>query len=382
LTHGLSLEEAKDWRAMLRRAVWQDDIDCRQTGILTREDTPARRALDGTERRDALAGIRCFKGLGPRSDKLSLDSENPEKAPQYPQNLPFVTVDVDGPFDDIGPTGYRLPIGTLDAAAQVHIQTEFTAASVGEWLHTMTGPSEPPPVLLAWVDAATPHPTHIGYDELAFLGFTTAPANYESYILNRDGLYAVLPDAPGGLSLAERRALHPPATNYAAPVLAIPCTVREFVEFLENADLWDVVGYPNKDYAPAWAALGLPKPAALLSEVEDAPAPTGEKSETRTLHRKEQHPLPDPANEAWRGDSAMELIERRMRAILWVIESKEFERMALDKGERGLIKELCEHIEPELFKRSTVFDDAWKEGSKRQWWRVADYHKYMKNRVP
>lgn len=299
LTHDLPGEEAEDWRAMLRRAVWQDDIDCRHTGTLTHEGTIKRRPLDAAELRRALAGIRYCKGLGPRPDHPPLDSENSGIPPQKLHNLPFVTVDMDGPFDDIGPTGYGLPIGTLDAAAQVHIQTEFTAASVRDWLHTLTEPSEPPPVLLAWVDATTPHITQVGYDELASLGFpeTIAPAddapakNYEPYLLKPDGLYAVLPDARRGWSLAERRALHPPATDYAAPVQGIPCTVREFVEFLENADLWDVVGYPNKCHAPAWAALGLPNPAeiaGMLAKAEDAHAPTGEKSETRPPRRSTQ----------------------------------------------------------------------------------------------
>ena len=52
----------------------------------------------------------------------------------------------------------------------------------------------------------------------------------------------------------------------------------------------------------------------------------------------------------------MELIERRMCAISWVIESKGFERLALENGEKGHIKEFCEDSEPKLFRGSTVFD--------------------------
>lgn len=289
LTHDLPGEEAEDWRAMLRRAVWQDDIDCRHTGTLTHEGTIERRPLDAAALRRALAGIRYFKGLGPRPDHPPLDSENPGKAPQYPQNPPFVTVDVDGPFDDIGPTGYGLSIGTLDGDdAQVHIETEFRAASVRDWLHTLTEPSEPTPVLWAWINATTPRPTHIGYDELVTLGFPTAPESYAPYILKLDGLYAVAPDAPGDLSYAERRALHPDGTDYAAAVLGIPCGIPEFMKFLDAAGLWDAVGYPNQAYAPTWAALGLPTPdaiATLLAKAKDGHEPSGDKSETRTPRR-------------------------------------------------------------------------------------------------
>ncbi len=91
-------------------------------------------------------------------------------------------------------------------------------------------------------------------------------------------------------------------------------------------------------------------------------------------------PMPDPGSEEWRNDSAMELIERRIWAILWVIESKQYERMALENGDKGNIQKLCEHFAPELFRGKTVFADAWKVGSKRQWWRMENYQKFMKHR--
>jgi len=126
----------------------------------------------------------------------------------------------------------------------------------------------------------------------------------------------------------------------------------------------------------------LPPALAGIQAPQDAPARDESPSKRRAFTQEpaEHYPLPDPFNESWREDSAMELIERRMCAISWVIESKGFERLALENGEKGHIKEFCEDSEPKLFRGSTVFDDAWKRGSTRKWWRMANYAKYMKNR--
>lgn len=126
------------------------------------------------------------------------------------------------------------------------------------------------------------------------------------------------------------------------------------------------------------AALREQAPQTEPARVNESPA----KPHTLTQEPAEHYPLPDPLNESWREDSDMELIERRMCAISWVIESKDFERMALEDGDKGRIKTVCEYSAPKLFKGSTVFSDAWKAGSKRQWWRMANWAKFMKHRAP
>jgi len=172
------------------------------------------------------------------------------------------------------------------------------------------------------------------------------------YAASRGGMFDPITGARGGYRLSDAPSMSP--AYHAAMVRPL----------LAGVDLSPLL--------TDWLNAHAPEQAPALAESQGTHAHIQE--------RAEHNPLPDPLNESWREDSAMELIERRMCAILWVIESKEFERMALENGDKGRIKELCEHSAPKLFEGSTVFDDAWKAGSKRQWWRMADYAKYMKNR--
>jgi hypothetical protein len=143
-----------------------------------------------------------------------------------------------------------------------------------------------------------------------------------------------------------------------------------------------------------WQEYGLPDATHTRRDIEDAeanlsPAQTMDAQLATQGDDSSYHApsggvgcdlMPDPHDDSWRSSKDMELIERRIRAISWLIADKEYQRMQLQQGEKREIDELCRFFFPDLFKPSSAFAEAWKLGSKRRWWRVENYSKYMKNR--
>lgn len=69
-------------------------------------------------------------------------------------------------------------------------------------------------------------------------------------------------------------------------------------------------------------------------------------------------------------------LEKQQRAILTVIQIKQFEPQAIPDGEKGTIKQICESDYPELFHGTTSFDNAWK--ASKSLFRMANHASYAK----
>jgi hypothetical protein len=60
-------------------------------------------------------------------------------------------------------------------------------------------------------------------------------------------------------------------------------------------------------------------------------------------------------------------LEKQQKAILKVIETKQFKPMAIPDNEKGAIKSICESDDSVLFEVETAFDRAWKKGIGKLW---------------
>lgn len=189
---------------------------------------------------------------------------------------------------------------------------------------------------------------------------------------------------------ADELEMYNPSGAADAVLFQFPATVEVVSDFLTRADLWWMVDkvllqeHGLCDLLDTCQGTGNevePNASPVCSE----PDLTSQEDDESLCQPSDDHsvvePLPDPEDDSWCKDREMVLNERRTRAIVWLLHDKEYERMEIKRGEKKEIEELCKHFFEDLFQSSTAFSQAWKLGSKRQWWRVEDYNKFMRNRA-
>ncbi|MEI6415160.1 MAG: hypothetical protein WCP34_12990 [Pseudomonadota bacterium] len=72
-------------------------------------------------------------------------------------------------------------------------------------------------------------------------------------------------------------------------------------------------------------------------------------------------------------------VDKQCQAILRAIQQKQWDPQNVPDGEKDLIKTLVEQDDPEeLFKASSAFLNAWKEGLRRGMWRMRSHDSYAR----
>jgi len=80
----------------------------------------------------------------------------------------------------------------------------------------------------------------------------------------------------------------------------------------------------------------------------------------------------------WRDDPKLLKGEKQERAVLAMIEVKEWNPMSVPDGEKGTLEALCRADYPEPFNCDTSFATTWKRGNKKRLWRIQSYASYAK----
>jgi hypothetical protein len=80
----------------------------------------------------------------------------------------------------------------------------------------------------------------------------------------------------------------------------------------------------------------------------------------------------------WQNDPRLAKLQKQHRAILEVIEVKNFDPMKIPDGEKGTIRQICEADYPLLFDGSTSFDNAWKKGRNLNLFKMANHASFAK----
>jgi hypothetical protein len=84
-------------------------------------------------------------------------------------------------------------------------------------------------------------------------------------------------------------------------------------------------------------------------------------------------------DDGWQDDPTLTKQEKQHKAILAVIASKKYTPMAIPDGEKsGSIKTTCETDYPLIFDCDNSFDEAWKQGRRKNLFRMANHASFAK----
>ncbi|MDD2723873.1 MAG: hypothetical protein PHH59_07615 [Methylovulum sp.] len=80
----------------------------------------------------------------------------------------------------------------------------------------------------------------------------------------------------------------------------------------------------------------------------------------------------------WQNDPNLLKLQKQQKAILEVIELKEFKPMKIPDGEKGTIEIICKADYPLLFDKESSFSTAWKKGLKLDLFKMANHASFAK----